>query len=281
MTDETLDVVRQMMRDAETQPAAQTERNGSAAAGRDAAVAADDMRHEGRPGDSAHATAGTQVFPDLEATGSATAPAEQLAENRRAPGALARLLALLPRRRRVTDLADLPNDWATRGPEPAHEPGPEPAPEMAAALRGLKARIAAYEPKRRHGVVLLLLALMIWRPWLIPGLLFLALWVILIVYFTVGPDRITELALGVWEWFSKRHPERAQRWLTRIQAGADRLDGWLAALPESWTDGIYLPDLGRSATEERPEALEADPFDRLQSEREAMVAQAGRVPGHL
>ncbi|MDQ2091231.1 hypothetical protein [Marimonas arenosa] len=210
-------------------------------------------------------------------------------DDARGPGLLGRLAALLPRRRRVTDLADLPDDWATRGAEPHAQTQPE-LPHSTASFNAvapdrivdrLKARIASYEPKRKHSAVLLLLAVMIWKPWLIPGLLFLGLWIVLIAYFTLGPDRVTELVLVFWEWFSKRRPETAQRVLERVQRGADRVDGWLTALPESWTDGVYLPDFGRSAAVSQTEAMDADPFDRLQSEREDIVARAGRVPGQL
>ncbi len=159
-------------------------------------------------------------------------------------------------------------------------PMPEQAPISAVADTG--AGISGepkvkWQPTKKQIVAVLIIAVAIWKPWLIPGLLFLLFWVSLIVYFSLGPDRVTELVLGGWEFFEKRQPERAARWLARIQSGADRVDGWLARLPERWTDGIYLPDLGRSgvggdALDDRP-----DPFDRLSSERHSDMAEPGRA----
>ena len=142
------------------------------------------------------------------------------------------------------------------------------AAERAAPVEGLKARLAGFEPTRKQAALVALVAVMVWWPWLIPGLLFLTFWAGLIAYFSLGPDRVSELVVSAWAKFEKRSPERAARSLARIQAAADRIDGWLARLPERWTDGIYLPDLGRSQVIEAASEPKGDPFDRLASERE-------------
>ncbi|MEZ5715685.1 MAG: hypothetical protein R3D85_11220 [Paracoccaceae bacterium] len=185
------------------------------------------------------------------------------ADGGRGPGMLAGLAGLLNRR--------------GAGHDAARDGWQEPVVQ-GAALQSLRARIAAFEPSRRVGFVLLFLAVTIWNPWLIPGLMFLGLWIGLIVYFTLGPERITELSLVFWDWYARRHPERAQVWLGRVQRAADRIDGWLARLPERWTDGIYLPDFGRSQIEESSEVREEmgrDPYERLRQQDEA-GAQAPR-----
>lgn len=150
-----------------------------------------------------------------------------------------------------------------------------PAPKGRAIGAGLFARIreriGRFEPTKKQGVFLIFLAVMIWRPWLIPGLLFLTFWLGLIAYFTLGPERVSELVQAGWERFSRRFPERAGRILARVQHGADRMDGWLARLPERWTDGIYLPDLGRSTVNENPVEERDDPFEKLAAEREALM----------
>ncbi|MDU8928542.1 hypothetical protein RXV86_14215 [Alisedimentitalea sp. MJ-SS2] len=135
--------------------------------------------------------------------------------------------------------------------------------------------LRGFTPSWKQGVFMLFVAVMLVKPWLIPGLVLLTLWIALIAYFSVGPERISELALTFWDRYEKRFPERAERTLAMLQRGADRMDGWLARLPESWTDGIYLPDLGRSGevgTEDGP-----DPFDRLAAEREALLGTSNRA----
>lgn len=155
----------------------------------------------------------------------------------------------------------------------------QPAPvQSVPGQRTLVQAIKEFRPTRKQIALVALIGIVLWRPWLIPGLLFVAFWVALIVYLTLGPDRVAEIAYGRWQWFSARYPERAGRLLTRAQRGADRLDGWLARLPERWTDGIYLPDLGRSQSEAGPVEDQPDPFDRLAEQQQVMSRRSAGVP---
>ncbi|UYV36397.1 hypothetical protein N4R57_15450 [Rhodobacteraceae bacterium D3-12] len=140
--------------------------------------------------------------------------------------------------------------------------------------RALKA-VREFRPTRKQIALFAFLVVMVWRPWLIPAVVFVLFWVGLIAYLTVGPDRIAEISAARWDWFQQRYPDRAANLRGKVQRGADRVDGWLARLPESWTDGIYLPDFGRSAAEGGTLDDQPDPFDRLAAEQKAVGGQAG------
>ena len=133
--------------------------------------------------------------------------------------------------------------------------------------------VKEFRPTRKQIALAVFAGIMLWRPWLIPGLVFVIFWVSLIGYLTLGPDRVAEIAQSRWEWFNARYPDRAARVLGKMQRGADRMEGWLARLPERWTDGIYMPDLGRSEIEGGPKNTKPDPFDRLAAEQQAMTAR--------
>ena len=128
---------------------------------------------------------------------------------------------------------------------------------------GLKARILAYRPTRKHILIAAFVLIMVMRPWLIPGLLFIAFWVGLIIWLTLGPDRVTEWAQSAWERLNRRKPELADRLRQRADAFALRFDALLDKLPDSWAEKLALPDMSNPVAngetlEERP-----DPFDRL------------------
>lgn len=109
--------------------------------------------------------------------------------------------------------------------------------------------------------------LLVWfKPWLIPLLLFIVVWLALIVFLLLGSARISELLERGWAFYQARRPAKAAQIIARLQKAADRLDGILARMPERLADGIFTPDLGRSArdmaAENRP-LPENDPFERL------------------
>lgn len=104
------------------------------------------------------------------------------------------------------------------------------------------------------------------KPWVLPLVLFVLLWLSLILFLVLGGARISELLQAGWRGYARRRPEASARMLARLQRSADRVDGLLARLPEKWADGIYTPDLGRSTSEWSAAAvadLAEDPFDKL------------------
>lgn len=111
--------------------------------------------------------------------------------------------------------------------------------------------------------------LLVLKPWLLPLLIFMAIWLALVLFLLLGSTRISEMTAKAWAFYSARRPERAARIYKALQRGADRVDGLLARLPEKWTEGIYTPELGRSElglSAARRAVLEDDPFSRLAQE---------------
>lgn len=110
------------------------------------------------------------------------------------------------------------------------------------------------------GVVIL------FKPWLIPALFFMLVWLVLILFLVLGSSRISELSEALWGWYQAMRPARAEAVVVRLQRAADRVDGILARLPARVSDGIYTPDLGRSARDRMREGQvlpQGDPLDRL------------------
>ncbi len=116
---------------------------------------------------------------------------------------------------------------------------------------------------RWHVIAGAVLLLCILRPWLLPAIFFISLWVLLIAYLTLGPDRMAEFVSVGWHRLRARRPALAENLRRRADALALRLDALLDRLPEKWTAGLYLPDL--SAPED-PDTTRPDPFDRLARE---------------
>jgi hypothetical protein len=175
--------------------------------------------------------------------------------------------AKTPRRKMLKGRSALP-DLTVAPDTPKHRPTRAQG-DREPLVRRLLARVSGFRPTRKQIALTALAVVMVWRPWLIPGILFLLFWIALIVHLTLGPDRVAELLTPVREKLAARYPEKAAALRRRAQAGADRVEGWIEKLPERWRDGIYLPDLGRSDSAGVPEAMKADPFDRLNPGRGA------------
>ena len=306
--DETLSIVRQMM--VESGPAApprQARAREMVVAKQDAGTAT--PRRREKP------IRGRAALPELEAPVGGTRRIERKIQpeiqsesqpdiqpevSRRTP-VFGRLLTLLPRRRAPAEgeaevefnaieatAVEATETEAEMVEDQTHEESrfeavepvyaePQEMPVAKEGGRTLLQAIKEFRPTRKQIAFVVLAGIVVWRPWLIPGLLFVLFWVGLIAYLTMGPDRVSEVAQGRWEWFRARFPERAERVMGWMQRSADRMDGWLARLPERWTDGVYLPDLGRSQADAEPADAQPDPFDRLAAERQVIMGEPHRV----
>jgi len=111
------------------------------------------------------------------------------------------------------------------------------------------------------GVVLILA---IWKPVLVAAAVLLPGLLLLIVYLTVGHDRIAEISADRWRRFEARWPKRAERLRARVDALALAWDIVLDRLPESWAARLALPDVSGSVGV--PSHNAPDPFDRLAKE---------------
>ena len=130
-------------------------------------------------------------------------------------------------------------------------------------LKNAVAYVGSYRPSRKFAFFALIAAVVYVRPWLIPITLFVAFWVVLIGYLTLGPDRVAELVVGAWQKLHARRPELAENIRHRAQAMAERIDAVLDRMPGSWSDQIHVPDFSpnQNIAADRP-----DPFDRLAKE---------------
>lgn len=130
-------------------------------------------------------------------------------------------------------------------------------------IDGLKARILAYRPTKKHIFLAALALVMVLRPWLIPGLLFVTFWVALIAWLTLGPDRVTEMLQNGWERLSRRRPQLAERLRGRADVFALKFDALLDKLPEKWAEKLALPDLSSPVAQDADLDAQPDPFERL------------------
>lgn len=109
--------------------------------------------------------------------------------------------------------------------------------------------------------LVLLLTLAVLRPGFVLFLIVMGFLTALVLYFSIGPDRVQAWVIARYDRLRDRDPTAADR-LRRRAAGATRaLARGLDKLPDSWTTGLYLPDF--EDPEPVPDRLKADPFDRL------------------
>lgn len=150
------------------------------------------------------------------------------------------------------------------GPDPVARPHPK-APSAirtfaVTMLDRLCAFLARPEVPRLLASVLLALSVVL-RPWAVLFMAVLAVVVGLITYFSLGPDRVSEIVVAWYHRMKERDPDRAEQLRARAAKASFTLGRVLDRLPVSWTQGLYLPDF-----EEVPdlnETLRADPFERL------------------
>jgi hypothetical protein len=109
-------------------------------------------------------------------------------------------------------------------------------------------------------LVTLMVAIAAW-PWTVATLVGVALAGAAITWFTLGPDRASEL---VAEWhanLARRDPDAAESLRRRAALVTRVIAGIADKLPERWTAGLYLPDF--EPEREMPDKMKDDPFDRL------------------
>jgi len=130
-------------------------------------------------------------------------------------------------------------------------------------VHSVKARILGYRPTRKHILWTCFALVVFFRPWLIPGLLFVSFWVALIAYLTLGHDRLFEFLAGGWNRLVKTKPHWAEKLRGIASRSALKYNAFRSKLPEKWAARLALPDLSHAAqTQEKLDDL-PDPFDRL------------------
>lgn len=122
----------------------------------------------------------------------------------------------------------------------------------------LTALVAGYRPTPAHIAIAALVLLVIMRPWLILGLIFITLFITVGVFLVVGYDGFWQGVMKAARWYANRRPERAVAMHARLDRFAMGWDAVLDRFPEGMVDALYLPDFGELATADRrhEEAIE-------------------------
>lgn len=118
---------------------------------------------------------------------------------------------------------------------------PQPLTNIIARI---KQRIHDYRFKPKHAVFAVFALLIVMKPWLVLGVLFLCLFVFLGVFLIVGYDRFWQGVMKANRWYANRRPARAAVLHARLDHFAMRWDAILDRFPEGTVDGLYLPDFG-------------------------------------
>lgn len=136
-------------------------------------------------------------------------------------------------------------------------------------MDALKAQITGYRPTPRHILLASAALLIVFRPWLVVGLMVLALMLLGLIFLVLGYDGFWLRAMGAARWYANRNPDRAEELNRKFDTFAMKWDAFLDRFPEGTVDGLYLPDLGDMA---QRDARHAEVLDRrMQDLRENEV----------
>ncbi|PTX62599.1 hypothetical protein C8N31_11819 [Sulfitobacter mediterraneus] len=136
-------------------------------------------------------------------------------------------------------------------------------------MDALKAQITGYRPTPRHILLASAALLIVFRPWLVVGLVLLALMLLGLTFLVLGYDGFWLRAMGAARWYANRNPDRAGELNRKFDTFALKWDAFLDRFPEGTVDGLYLPDLGDIA---QRDARHEEVLDRrMQNLRETEV----------
>lgn len=122
--------------------------------------------------------------------------------------------------------------------EAPEEPTAKPAPR--AKRRGFVL------PKRRHVFWLAVVAVAVLRPLWVLGPVILSVLLVTGTFLLLGPDRFWAGVQGRLRRYEAVAPKRAARLVARLDRLAERWDGVLDRLPESWAERFALPSFAAS-----------------------------------
>ena len=141
---------------------------------------------------------------------------------------------------------------------------PEPEAVDVKIRKASRRRIRAKRPPARAVILSLLALAVVLRPWLVFGVVFVTVFVVLGVFLALSYDGFWQRAMALGRWYAARRPERAAALHARLDAFAMKWDAVLDRFPEGTVDGLYLPDFGEMAeAEARHDAALDRRFDRL------------------
>lgn len=127
-------------------------------------------------------------------------------------------------------------------------------------------RLRGYRPTPKQVILACLVLVVLLRPWLMVGLLFGVVALLLGLFLALGYDGFWRRAMGLGRWYAGRNPARAVALHARLDAFAMRWDAVLDRFPEGTVDGLYLPDFGEMASADaRHDAALARRFEGLRN----------------
>lgn len=153
---------------------------------------------------------------------------------------------------------------AVEGPDPVQVPALAAEPQASARPRpshGRHGRQGRTVTQWLALTIAVLTLVMLMPGWVVPVTVFLSLLAVVTMYFVLGHDRIRRLIVAWYRRVERRDPARAENLRARAAFWSRRVSDWTATLPESWTQGLYIPDF--EPEPEQPEILQTDPFERL------------------
>lgn len=117
-------------------------------------------------------------------------------------------------------------------------------------LDRVKAKVVGYRPTPKHIVLACLTLLIIFRPWLVLGLVFLSSFIVMAIFLILGYDGFWRRGMGLARWYARRRPARSVELHRKLDTFAMKWDAVLDRFPEGSVDGLYLPDFGDLAEAE-------------------------------
>lgn len=145
-----------------------------------------------------------------------------------------------------------PSEPVRAEPAPAARSKVKTGPGMKAGfVAGIKARVTGYRPTPKHLIIGSFALLVLFRPWLVAGVLFLSVLVAFGVFLILGYDGFWRRAMGLARWYAHRRPSRAAELHRKLDSFAMKWDAILDRFPEGSVDGLYLPDFGDLATADK------------------------------
>ncbi len=139
-----------------------------------------------------------------------------------------------------------------------------PANAVGGMVARMKSGAAGYRPTVWHVLAACSVLILLFRPWLVVGLLVLGIFLFSGVLLVLGYDGFWQQAMRLARWQANRNPEKSEDILRKLDGFAMRFDAFLDRFPEGTVDGLYLPDLGNTtAAEARHNAALDRRFDGL------------------
>ena len=125
------------------------------------------------------------------------------------------------------------------------------------------AKLKSYRPTRKHIGFAVLAVIVFLRPWLIPITVLALLVLAVIVWLSLGPDRVSEFVYAQWLRLRARNPERAEKIRRRYQTGVTRINKALSWIPGKWAKQMRLRDYSDEEQHQAEIYTLPDPFERL------------------